>query len=318
MVRRLPQLNALRAFEAAARHLSFTRAAAELNVTQAAISHQIKALEEELGIKLFRRLNRALALTSAGQAYLPPLRDAFAAIAAATARLRAREAAGPLKVSMLPSFGSRWLMPRIWRFRERHPEIDVLVSVSNAPVDFARDDMDMAIRYGLGRYPELHVTPLMREQIYPVCSPRLLTIGPGLRTPDDLRHYTLLHDYAAGVIDQHTWAYCLKQWNVERFDWERGPGFSDSSMSIQAAIEGHGVALGRESLCADDVAAGRLVRLFPELPLDTHTAYYIVCPPANTEQPKVRRFRDWLLEEAGMAKPISAAPAPAQQASARR
>ena len=323
MARRLPQLNALRAFEAAARQLSFTKAAAELSVTQAAISHQVKALEEELGVKLFRRLNRALALTDAGQAYLPPTRAAFETIAHATAKLRTREAGGPLKVSMLPSFGARWLMPRLWRFRERHPEIDVLVSVSNAPVDFARDDMDMAIRYGYGRYPDLHATLLMREQIYPVCSPRLLATGPGIRTPDDLRHYTLLHDYAAGIVDEHAWPYWLKQWGVAGFDWERGPAFSDSAMLVLAAVEGHGVALGRESLCADDVAAGRLVRLFPELPFETRTAYYVVSPPANAEQPKVRRFRDWLLEEAGaMISAEAALPAPGpptrQRASERR
>ena len=234
MARRLPPLNAIRAFEAAARHLSFTKAAEELFVTQAAVSHQIKALEAALGLQLFRRFNRRLMLTDAGQAYLPPLREALDGIAAATERLRAVEQTGSLKVSVLPSFAAKWLLPRLSRFRERHPEIDVLVSANNALVDFARDEVDIAIRYGFGRHPELEVKFLMGDRIFPVCSPELLAAGPPLREPADLRHHTLLHDADALATESESWRVWLEAAGVSGVDASRGPGFSDSSIRVSS------------------------------------------------------------------------------------
>ncbi|HIP78843.1 MAG TPA: LysR family transcriptional regulator, partial [Kiloniellaceae bacterium] len=174
MSRKLPPLKALRAFEAAARHLSFTQAASELNVTQAAISHQVKLLEEHLGLQLFRRLNRRLVLTEAGQIYLPVLRDAFDRIAAGTSQLFKDDDSGPLTVSVLPSLAAKWLLPRMPRFRDRHPDIDVMISANNKLVDFADDSVEMAIRYGAGNYPGLQVDLLLSDEVFPVCSPALL------------------------------------------------------------------------------------------------------------------------------------------------
>lgn len=303
MARHLPPLNALRAFEAAARHLSFTKAAEELFVTQAAVSHQVKALEETLGIALFRRFNRRLMLTDAGQAYLPPLREALDQIALATERLKTVEDSGALKVSVLPSFAAKWLLPRLSRFRARHPEIDVLVSAKDALVDFARDEADIAIRFGWGRYPGLTTHDFMGDVVFPVCSPEILKSGPPLEKPADLKQHTLLHDPTT-VTDAIDWRGWLKAAGVTGVDPTRGPGFTDTAMVIQAAVEGQGVALGRSALAGNDLEAGRLVKPFgPEIPSDLR--YYIVYPPAAADKAKVAAFRDWLLEEAGVA-PVKA------------
>lgn len=293
MSRRLPPLNGLRAFEAAARHLSFTRAAGELNVTQTAISHQIRSLEERLGVRLFRRLPRGLVLTEEAQLYLPPIRDAFDQIAAATERLNREQTGGVLTVSMLPSFAARWLVPRLGRFRAAHPDIDLRITASVELVDFARDDVDVAIRRGLGNYPGLWVRRLFGESFYPVCTPALIEGPHGLRRPDDLRHHTLLHD-----DDTSGWRLWLEIAGVDGVDANRGPIFSDSGMLLQAAVEGHGVALGRSVLVSADLEAGRLVRPFEELSMPFRVAYYFVCPHTQAERPKVRAFRDWLLQEA--------------------
>lgn len=291
MARRLPPLNAVRAFEAAARHLSFTKAAKELHVTQAAISHQVKALEAYLGIKLFRRLNRALVLTEEGQTYLPPVKRIFDHLYDATRRLTENEARGKLTVSVIPSFAARWLVPRLGRFREAQPDIDVRVAPSGHLVDFAREDVDLGIRYGRGRYPGLRVERLMTEDILPVCSPALLEGSRPLKRPSDLRHHTLLHD--EGHAEWRTWLLAA---GVDDVDATRGTVFTDSGMLIQAAVAGQGVALARGALAADDLASGRLVRPF-DFNLPAEFAYYIVCPEATADQPKVVAFREWLLQE---------------------
>ena len=296
MARRLPPLNALRAFEAAARHLSFTKAAQELHVTQAAISHQVKGLEEILGIQLFRRLNRRLVLTDAGQAYLPPLRDAFDAMDAATKRLHAREEAGALRVTVLPSFASTWLLPRLATFRRLHPDIDVLVTASDTLVDFEQDDFDMGIRYGHGVYPGLRVDVLMNDEILPICSPSLLTGKHPLRRPEDLKHHTLLHDVASGSDDDPDWRIWLKRLGVTGVDASRGPGFSHSNLMQSAAVAGEGVALSRRSLVSDDMKAGRLVCPFGPI-FPTSFVYSVVSPHHKEEAPKVRAFREWLIAE---------------------
>lgn len=289
-------MNALRVFEAAARHLSFTRAALELNVTQAAVSHQVKALEDWLGLKLFRRLNRSLLLTDVGQAYLPTVREGFERLIEGTDRLHRRDRGGVLTITAVASFAAKWLVPRLGRFQAQHPEIDVRISTEVRVVDFAREDFDMGIRYGGGIWPGLRVDHLMAEDIFPVCSPALLDADRPLGEPADLRHHTLLHDDM-----REDWRMWLMAAGVEGVDPTRGPGFSQSSMVVQAAIEGLGVALGRSVLVADDLAAGRLVKPF-DVSLSARYGYYVVCPLATADRPKIADFRNWLLREAkGMA-----------------
>tara|TARA_Y100001934_G_scaffold268005_1_gene349404 strand:- start:11447 stop:12322 length:876 start_codon:yes stop_codon:yes gene_type:complete len=285
----------MRAFEAAARHLSFTRAAEELFVTQAAVSHQVKALEEWLGIDLFIRRNRKLFLTEAGQAYLPPLTGAFDELDVATHRAARIDTGGVLTVSVLPSFAAKRLVPRIGSFRERHPDIDVLISPSEDLVQFDRDGVDVGIRHGRGGWPGLHAERFLTEELFPVCSPSLVEGPLPLTNPEHLRNHTLLHnDDPHGLLDWREW---LRTIGVEGVDANRGPRFRDASHLIQAAIEGQGVALGRTALCAADLAAGRLVRLF-EISLPADHAYYVVMPEAWVDRPKVQVFKDWLIETA--------------------
>ena len=297
MARKLPPLKALRAFEAAARHLSFTQAAAELHVTQAAISHQVKILEERLGLPLFRRLNRRLVLTEAGQIYLPVLRDAFDRIAAGTSQLYKDEDSGPLRVSVLPSLAAKWLLPRMSRFRDRHPDFDVMISANNKLIDFSDDSVEMGIRYGAGNYPGLQVDLLLSDEVFPVCSPSIISDRAPLEAPEDLRHHTLLHDEVSREDESPDWRNWLQAARVSGVDWSRGPGFSDSSMVLEAAAAGHGVALAHCWLAQADLESGRLIQPFgPSIP--SKHAYYVVCPPALAERRRVRLFREWLLEEA--------------------
>jgi len=292
MTHRIPPLAALRAFEAAARHLSFTRAAAELHVTQTAISHQIRALEELLGVKLFRRLPRGLVLTDEAQRYLPAVRDAFDRIDAATEQLAAVSASGALTVSVVPSFAAKWLVPRLGRFRVARPDVDLRISTSSHLVDFAREDVDLGIRMGRGNYPALRVDRLFGEVLMPVCAPALLAGTHPLRQPGDLRHQVLLHE------DDYTgWQLWLELAGVAGVEARRGPIFTDGAIVVQAAAEGQGVALARLALAAGDIAAGRLVRPFAvSMPYDL--AYYLVCPRATAERPRIAAVRAWLLEEA--------------------
>jgi LysR family transcriptional regulator, glycine cleavage system transcriptional activator len=298
MVRRLPPLNALRCFEAAGRHLSFTRAADELHVTQAAISHQIRALEEWLGAPLFRRQPRRLLLTDAGQHYLRAVSAALDEIAAATDQARVQEQSASLTVSVLPSFAAKWLVPRLPSFQALHPGIDVYLSASNARADFRRDNVDVAIRHGKGPYPALYQRLLFGEEFFPVCSPELAV---GLVRPEDLARATLLHDQhdddGDPAADWPDWPAWLKAAGVTGMDATRGPLFSDAAMMIQAAMAGQGVALARTALVADDIAAGRLARPFA-LALPSDWAYWFLCEPAAAERPKIKAFREWLLAEA--------------------
>ena len=299
MSRRLPPLNALRAFEAAARHLSFAKAAAELHVTPAAISHQIKALEAHLGLALFRRLNKAVLLTEAGQRCLSGVREGFDRLAEAMERVTVQDTSGPLTVSAAPSFAGKWLVPRLDRFREAYPDIEIRIDASNECVDFARDDVDVGIRYGSGDYPGLRVERLLAAEISPVCGPCLLEGRPPLRTPDDLRGHTLLHgEWATREATWPDWRMWLLAAGARDIDPTRGPKFSQSNLAIQAAIEGHGLALADQALVADDLAAGRLVKPFA-LSLSTNFAYYLVCPEFTADRPKIAAFREWLFTEVG-------------------
>jgi len=263
MGRRLPPLNALRAFEAAARHLSLSRAADELSVTPAAVSHQIRTLEDHLGVALFRRDGRSLLLTDAGQACLPGIREGFERLASAIDEIDSLGMVGVLTVSVAPSFAAKWLVPRLDRFQVRHPEIDVRVSASMQVTDFSRDDVDLAIRYGAGRYPDLVVEKLLEESVFPVCSPGLLKEKGPIDTPEALRSHTLLHDDSPDNDEScPTWAMWLKAAGVE-MDASRGPRFNQSSLVIEAAALGKGVALAKATLAAADLAEGRLVKPFP-------------------------------------------------------
>ncbi|MCU0839470.1 MAG: transcriptional regulator GcvA [Rhodospirillales bacterium] len=294
MTRRLPPLNALRSFEAAARHLSFTRAAEELHVTQAAISHQIKALEDDLGLPLFRRLNRALLLTDEGQTLYPAVRDAFQLITDAAARLKGREHTGMLTVSTLPSFAVKWLVPRISRFQDRNPDIDLRIAANERITDLARDRIDVSIRFGAGVWTGVRCEKLVDESITPVCSPALL---PQISSPQDLAHLTLLHEEMLPLPGFPNWSDWLAAAGLGAVvDADRGIRFSHTHMMLQAAIDGRGVALGLSILAADDVAAGRLVAPFG-LVLPSGYAYYLVMPPAAVDRAKIRAFRDWMLAE---------------------
>jgi LysR family transcriptional regulator, glycine cleavage system transcriptional activator len=306
MAERLPPLTAIRYFECAARFLSFTKAAHELNVTHSAISHQIRALEESLGVPLFRRLNRSLVLTEAGQIFLKPVREAFDKLNEATRLVRVRDGAGPLTVTTMPSFAAKWLVPRLRRFQERHPDIDVRISATEQLVDFTRDDVDVALRYGRGVWGGLTVEKLLSESLYPVCSPRLLDGALPLKRPADLIHHNLLYDY-----DWRTdmWDRWLDSAGLKGLKVRRSLSFNYSNLMIQAAIDGLGVALSQDALVSDDLSAGRLVRPF-DASLPTEFAYYLVYPPAGARRPKVVAFRTWLFEEAAASSAVSSAHKP--------
>ena len=295
--RRLPPLNSIRAFEAAARHLSFTRAAEELFVTQAAVSHQVKTLEEWLGLPLFRRRNRQVFLTEAGQSYLPAVREALDGLSAATRRLVEQDAGGTLTVSLLPSFAAKWLVPRLRGFRERHPDIEVRIDADDKLVDFSRDDVDIGIRYGAGGWPGVEATKFLTEDRFPVCSPDLLRGPHPLRSPADLKHQTLLHDDT-----RDDWRAWLLAAGIDDVDPRYGHAFNDSSMLLEAAIDGQGVALARGALASRDLSAGRLVKPF-DVELPARYAYYIVHAPGAGQLPKIRAFVDWLLSVVAAEEP---------------
>jgi LysR family glycine cleavage system transcriptional activator len=298
MSRRLPPLNAVRAFEAAARHLSFIKAAEELHVTPGAVSQHVKALEDWLGCILFRRLPRGVLLTDAGQSYWPELRDILDRLESVSQRIRTFDDGRELSVSTLPSFAARWLIPRLGSFRERCPGIEVRVVASVALADFQRDGIDVAIRFGAGHYPGLYSELLMAEEVYPVCSPRLLENGPPLRAPDDLRHYTLLHDLPdPNGVHELDWVKWLIAVGARGVDATRGPRFTYTHMSLQAAIAGQGVALATSVLIGDDLATGRLVRPLRESILSPFR-YYLVCAEPALRLPKVAAFRTWTIEQA--------------------
>ena len=289
MTARLPSLNGLRAFEAAARHLSFTLAAQELNVTQTAISHQIRRLEEELGLKLFIRQSRSLALTPEATDYLPGIRAAFQDLRTATDRLLRKDDDRVLTISTLTSLAVKWLLPRLSSFQERHPEIDVRITTSTELVDFRTSNVDAAIRYGQGRWQGLDAEWLMAEHLFPVCSPKLLTGDRALRQPEDLKHATLLH--TSSTIDD--WRLWLTAAGLPaHLSQNRGLTFDLAFMTIQAAIDGLGVAMGHTAYVADDVANGRLVVPFNvSMP---SAGYYFVTPQDRPTTPKLDLFRDWL------------------------
>ncbi|MBR0716722.1 transcriptional regulator GcvA [Bradyrhizobium liaoningense] len=295
MTSRLPSLNGLRAFEAAARHLSFTLAAAELNVTQTAISHQIRRLEEELGIRLFVRQNRALALTPEARDYLPGVRAAFNDLRLATDRLLRKDDDKVLTVSTLASLAAKWLLPRLSDFQEAHPGIDVRITTSASLIDFQRDNVDAGIRYGRGQWPGVRADWLMADELFPVCSPGLLRGDKPLRCPEDLKDHVLLHTSNANSDDWRLWLTAAGL----PTDIARQPGitFDMIFMTVQAAIDGIGVAMGRTAYVQDDIAKGRLVVPF-RIALPTDAGFYLVSPEGRRDAPKLSAFREWVVAAA--------------------
>jgi LysR family glycine cleavage system transcriptional activator len=290
MKRTLPPLNGLRAFEAAARHMSFTDAAHELNVTQAAISHQVRGLEQRLGLKLFVRRNRSLLLSESGQAYLPAVRAAFDQLNEATEKLLQKDRGGSLTVTTTSSFAVKWLVPRLAGFQRSHPEIDVRVSTGTSLVDFSREDVDIGIRYGRGQWGSLTAERLVTEDVMPVCAPSLIKGPNGLRRPADLKRFTLLH--IGSFTDD--WQVWLTAAGIKGVDATRGVSFDFPLAAYQAAMDGLGVALGRQPLVDPDLKAGRLVVPF-EFKRSSDFAYYLVYPAEAIRRRKIKAFRDWVV-----------------------
>ncbi|MDH5263709.1 MAG: transcriptional regulator GcvA [Betaproteobacteria bacterium] len=306
---RLPPLNALRAFEAAARHRSFKRAAEELFVTPAAISQQVKSLEEYLGVDLFRRLTRAIELTPAAEAMLPKLREGFDSFASGLAQARRAEERGRIAVAAPPNFVARWLMPRLRSFTSSYPQYDLRIigtlrAIDNpehdVPADAGRADAEvqLSVRYGMGDYPGSVVDLLFRPYYVPVCSPKLLGRGPALRKPADLRNHTLIHDDSSpGDEERPGWEEWLAIAGVKGVDASRGPRFSNASLVHEAAMDGVGVALALRPLVDSDIEEGRLVVPI-ERPVPTPYAYYLVTPEALVAHPAASTFRRWLVAQA--------------------
>ena len=296
---RLPPLNGLRAFEAAARHLSFRKAAEELHVTPAAVGQQVRGLERQLGIELFHRKTRALALTDAARAALPHLSQGFDHLLAGVEALRQTRPLNFLTVSVPPSFGARWLVPRLERLRVAHPEFEVRIDAKDAMASFTNDGVDVAIRYGRGNYPPAVVERLMGVSAFPVCSPTLLAKRAPPTCPDDLAEYTLLHStWSEGAGAEPGWRMWLHAASAKAVDEERGPRFSNDAMLVEAALAGQGMALASDALVGRELAAGRLVRPFPPAVFEeTPFCYHVVYPERHRTTAKVQAFRDWLFDE---------------------
>ncbi|USG59689.1 transcriptional regulator GcvA [Sneathiella marina] len=295
----LPPLAALRALESAARHGSFTRAAAELNVTQSAISHQIRHLEEIWSLELFARDARPLTLTKSGAALAPIARDFFSKLSATLESLRVEDKQGPLKISALESFSLTWLVPRLSDFRECHPEIDVWISTTDRLIDFSAEDVDLGIRLGRGVFPGLHSSLLLREYVFPVCSTQLLKRLGVPKSPAELARFPLLlrHDDMLSP----RWDTWLGAAGVPDLPLDQGPRFPNSNMALQAAIAGQGVALVRSAHVDSGMNAAGLVRLF-DVHYPSEAAYYLVCPEGTQARPRITAFREWIQAEAAQSQ----------------
>lgn len=299
MIEQFPGLRSLRAFDAAARHLSFTKAAEAMGVTPAAISHQIKELEDQLRLSLFVRTSRSMRLTKEGEILHTAAHESIEVLARALHRIKRMENRNQIRVSSTPSVAAKWLVPRLDRFLDTMPGADVRVDVSSALVDFDRDDIDIAIRFGSGKYQGLRSDLLFRDSLSPVCHPSLITKEKPLRSPRDLLRHNLIHlDWESGTLWPN-WRMWMQAAGVTDFDDKSGLHFSQTSLAIQAALDGHGVALGDSNLVADDLAAGRLVKPF-ELSLKAPSgfSYFLITRLDTKEAPIVNAFRDWCLAEA--------------------
>jgi LysR family glycine cleavage system transcriptional activator len=291
----LPPLNALRAFEAIARHLSFAKAADELHVTPAALSHQIRALEDQLGLELFHRRTRAIELTDAGRLIYPGIHAGFESVRNAVGQLERTRDQNIVVISATPGLVAKWLMPRLWRFLRAYPDIDARVSASMKVADFSAEGVDVAIRLSKRLMPDLHAQKLFEDSMLPVCAPRL--VEQGLRKPADLARFPLIHyDFATSMHAPPVWADWFPIAGLQGMDITRGLRVNAADHALDAAVSGAGVVLSHKLIASDDVHAGRLVCPFgPELPLTS--AYYFVCPEGHETRPNVRAFRDWLFAE---------------------
>lgn len=296
MAARIPSLNGLKAFESAARHMSFTKAADELNVTQTAISHQIRRLEEELGVRLFLRLKDGLALTDEGHGYFPGVRAAFHELRYCTQTLLESRNNSVLTISTLVSFASKWLLPRLASFQQAFPNIDVRVTASTERVDFRKGGVDAAIRYGSGDWKGLRADWLMADEIFPVCSPRLLQGPTALENPGDLAQHTLLQVSGMTHDDWSAWLSAAGQ--PKQLAEGSRLTFDLAMMAVQAAVDGLGVCIGRSTYVDDDLKAGRLVAPF-DLRLKSDLGFYFVSPHETADTPKVQAFRTWLMDSLG-------------------
>ncbi len=300
MIDRFPGLRTLRALDAAAEHLNFSRAAETMGVTPAAISNQIKELEDQIGVQLFLRTSRTMRLTREGEILSAATHEAIEVLTRALHRIRKLENKAQLRVSSTPSIAAKWLVPRLDRFMAAFPGADVRVDVSSRLVDFDRDDVDVAIRFGNGRYPGLRAELLFQDTLSPVCSPKLISRDKPLRAPKDLLKHTLIHlDWEAQGQTWPNWRMWMLAAGIKDFDDRSGLHFGQTSLAIEAAINGQGVALGDSTLVADDIAAGRLVRPFDlALKAPSSFTYYLITRTDTSEAPMVNAFRDWCLTEA--------------------
>lgn len=295
--RRLPSLAALRAFEAAARHLSFSRAAEELCVTHGAISHQVRGLEASLGFPLFRRLHRRVVLSEAGEALFAKVRTAFDLLEMSTEQVVTTYGRQMLVVSCIATFSMRWLIPRLHQFQAKYPDIDIRLCAPDSPLEFPRGDIDVSIRVGHGEWPDdLEAVAFLDEAFGPVCSPALLRAHP-LETPDDLRHHTLLHTESRKAA----WSDWLRLAGVRGVDPTLGQRFETFYFLLQAAASNFGVAIGPNTLVADDLASGRLVAPFGFI--SSELSMYVLYPKSRASNPHLMTFRDWLLQAGNGATP---------------
>lgn len=301
MLDQFPGLRSLRAFDAAAKHLSFTRAALNIGVTPAAISHQIKELEESIGVALFTRTSRSMRLTREGEILRSGAMESLDALTRSLQKIRKLENQKQLKVTASPSIAAKWLVPRLDRFLATVPGADVRIDVSASVLDFDRDDVDIAIRFGDGKYPGLRSDLLFHERVFPVCSPKLITKAKPLNTPRDLLHHQLIHlDWEAQGLPWPNWRMWMLAAGIRDFDDARGLHFSQTSLAVQAAIDCQGVALGDSNLVAEDLAQGRLVKPFElSLRAPMQFAYHVISPLDTADAPMVKAFREWSLKEAG-------------------
>jgi len=297
-MRSLPPLNSLRAFEAAARHLSFTKAAAELNVTPAAVSQQVKLLEDYFGVALFRRLTRALLLTDAGNRLLPGVSEGMNVLADAVRVTRLINETNILTVSVSPAFGASWLVPRLDAFRQAHPKFDVRIDATDRKVNFEHENVDLAVRYGTGVYPGLYSEPLLENFLFPVCSPSLLSGSHPLQNPQDLKHHTLLH-LEWNVLSESApdWSSWLSASGVHDIATERGPRFTTEALGIKAAVEGQGVLLASTASVSNDLAKGNLVRPFGSIQKAVSFTYHLVYLEKRKNDPRIVAFSDWVKHE---------------------
>jgi len=292
---RLPPIAALRALEAAARHLSFTRAADELFITQSAVSHQIRHIEELWDFKLFERTGRRLIITKEGQLIVPVVRDFLQNMDRVLGDIKNVESRSSIRISLVQSLAVKWLVPILGKFNDMNPDISIWMSTSDELVNFTTDEVDIAIRLGHGKWPDLHVEPLLREYVFPVCSPEFLRRLTPPKKPSDLVRYPLLYRHSFDICPR--WRDWFADAGVTIKSLPRGSRFPDTSVSIQAAIDGQGIALARSAHVEKDLEANRLIKLF-NVKSCSPVSYYFVCPPKNLSQPRISVFRDWLVEEA--------------------